>query len=103
MNGPAALSLAFIAGGILGGIYLFLLWVSVQSLLSDRRGAGLFLATAATRLALAAAGLYVILRLGDWHHVVSALAGFVLVRGLVTRRLGLGLRQARPTGREIEP
>jgi F1F0 ATPase subunit 2 len=87
MNDAVGLAAAVVAGATLGAVYLAMLWVSLQWFLRGRGASVLFLAGAVLRLALTVLGLYAVLQLGDWRHMVSALAGFVLVRVLATRAM----------------
>jgi F1F0 ATPase subunit 2 len=80
--------LAALAGGmLLGAIYLAVLWLSVRGLAHVRLPGLLMVASYMLRMLLLIGGLY-LLGDGQWQSYVTALAGFILVRTLVLRRLG---------------
>lgn len=78
-----------LAGAVIGGLYLGLLWAAVRLLPQDRGGVLVFVGLALARMvlllgALAAAAALAVPAMG----LVAALAGFVVVRLAATRLLG---------------
>ena len=94
MNSFSQLVTACAVGAALGGLYLLLLWHSLRLLTREGRPTLLFAAGAMLRVGLVLLGMYAVLRLGDWRHAASAVAGFALVRGLVAWHMTS--RQRRP-------
>jgi len=86
MNDALPLLLATLAGAALGGLYLRLLWLASRRLPQQRGGVGMFLALALARAALVLAALAAAVQLGaPAAGLLAALAGFIVVRVLVTR------------------
>ena len=86
--------LMFVAGGLLAALYLAGLWLTVQYIHrphhphNERPKAGLWLTISLVlRLLLLLVALYLILGDGQWRHLLAALAGFMTLRQLVTRRV----------------
>lgn len=101
--------LMFVAGGLLAVLYLAGLWLTVQYIHRphhsyhsyhsyhshherhphhERPKAGLWLTISLVlRLLLLLAAFYLILGDGQWRHLLAALAGFMTLRQLVTRRV----------------
>ena len=86
--------LMFVAGGLLAALYLAGLWLTVQYIHRPhhphhkRPKAGLWLTISLVlRLLLLLVALYLILGDGQWRHLLAALAGFMTLRQLVTRRV----------------
>jgi F1F0 ATPase subunit 2 len=78
---------ATVAGGLLGLLFLFSLWRSLQRL-STRQHPGLWMVGGmALRIGVTVGMLFLIMQLGDWRHAVAAVAGFTLVRWLTARRV----------------
>ena len=78
---------AFAAGGILGLLFMLALWRSLQKL-SSRSHPALWMAGGMVlRIALATGVLFAIMQLGDWRHLLASVAGFILVRWLLARRI----------------
>ncbi len=78
-----------LAGAVIGGLYLGLLWAAVRHLPQNRGGVLVFVGLALARMvlllgALAAAAALAVPAMG----LVAALAGFVVVRLAATRLLG---------------
>jgi len=74
----------FLLGGALAGLWLAALWRSVRGLAGAGRPYLRLAGGAVLRLAVVAAGLYLVVAGGrHWTHVLAALAGFVAVRSLV--------------------
>jgi len=86
------LLLAFAGGAGLGFFYFGGLWWTVRRLASTQNVALLFLASFTLRTVLTLAGFYFIafrpLSDGSWLLMLTALAGFILIRLLLVRRWG---------------
>jgi F1F0 ATPase subunit 2 len=78
---------AFAAGGITGLAYFGGLWVTVRALPTSKSPAFLVFGSYMVRLGVAGAMFVVLVRVGGWPWVVSALAGFVLARIVMVRRM----------------
>lgn len=103
MNDAVTLTTALVAGAGLGLLYFLGLWETVRRLSLLRWAPLWLLASLVLRLAILLGGLYWI-GAGDWRRFVAALGGVILVRLLLTRRMG-SLRenaQARTSGRDPE-
>lgn len=85
----AALTLAFLAGGAVAGLYLTALWRSVRRVAHGPRG-GALVGGGIARVTLVAVAFALAARAGA-APLAAALVGFVAVRVLVTRRVRLGL------------
>jgi len=78
-----------LAGAVIGGLYLGLLWAAVRHLPQDQRGVLVFVGLALARAALLLGALAAAAVLGvPTIALVAALAGFVVVRLAATRRFG---------------
>ncbi len=95
LNIALALTAAFVSGGALGLLYFLGLWATVRQLPALRWAPLWLLASLVLRLALLLAGLYWIGG-ADWRRFVAALLGIILMRLLVTRRLGVSPAGALP-------
>lgn len=87
MNDAAALISAFAFGAGLGLLYFFGLWSTVRRLPMLSWAPLWLLVSLFLRLTLMLGGLYWI-GSGDWRRFVAALGGIILVRLLLTRRIG---------------
>lgn len=83
-----ALAVAVFLGATLGGLYFGALWLTLRRLTHSRRPAVLLMLSLSVRLAVLLTGFYWILEGGHWDCLLAALIGFILVRILLTRRLG---------------
>lgn len=83
---PGDLSLGLAAGAALGGLYLMGLWWTVRRLGRAARPGLLLAASLAVRLGLLLGGLWWLAD-GHWQRLAAAVAGFVVVRALLVRRL----------------
>lgn len=77
------LALSFAAGLLLGGLYLLGLWWTVRRVTETGRR-GLLVVSFAVRAALLFAGLWYLVGFGP-QSLIAALAGFLLMRSVVTR------------------
>jgi F1F0 ATPase subunit 2 len=79
---------AFTAGTALGAVYFTALWHTVRQLASAKSPARLLLVSYVLRLAVVLAGFYLLMGDGHWERLVAATLGFVIVRKILTYRLG---------------
>jgi F1F0 ATPase subunit 2 len=87
MNHALALVLALMAGLALGLWYFGGLWLTVQRLPGARNPGFLSLVSLIIRLSLTLAGFYLVMA-GRWERLLVCLAGFLLMRTVLVRRLG---------------
>lgn len=78
---------AFVAGAALGFVYLWGLWYTVRRQATVENPALWLLLSVVGRLALLLGGFYLIMN-GSWQRLLACTAGFVVVRLIMTRRLG---------------
>ncbi|HPX18462.1 MAG TPA: ATP synthase subunit I [Deltaproteobacteria bacterium] len=78
---------ALTAGMGLGLVYFFILWFTVQRLCSSPAPAALMIFSYMARLALVLTGFYFIMD-HRWERVAVALAGFIVMRAILTRLIG---------------
>jgi F1F0 ATPase subunit 2 len=83
MNEYLILTLAWLSGLALGGIFFGGLWWTVRKGLSSQHPALWFFSSMLLRLGFALAGFYFIGR-GHWQRLLLCLLGFVMARLLVT-------------------
>jgi F1F0 ATPase subunit 2 len=82
------LFLAFAAGLVLGAFYFIALWRTVKRLPDTPRPLRLMLGSFALRMAVVLPGFYFVMG-GKWERLATALIGFILMRMILTRRLGM--------------
>lgn len=87
MNQAVLLALAFGGGLVVGLLYFGGLWFTVSYLPRARRPELVSLGSLVLRLALTLVAFYLIMG-GRWERLLVALAGFVLMRTVLVRRLG---------------
>ena len=87
MNEIAAIVFSLLAGGALGLAYFLALWATVRRLPTLPWAPLWLLGSLLLRLAILMAGLYWVGGT-DWRRFVAALAGIILVRLALTRRIG---------------
>ena len=90
MTDLPALAAAFAAGALLGGLFFWGLWATVSRLSAGRRRAAWMAAGFVLRFGIALGGFYLIARLGDWTHLLSAALGFALARAVAIHRVRRG-------------
>jgi F1F0 ATPase subunit 2 len=78
---------AFVAGGVTGLVYFVALWMTVRALPTSTRPALLAFGSYLVRLGVTFATFLLLVRVGGWPWAVSALAGFVLARTVMVRRV----------------
>jgi F1F0 ATPase subunit 2 len=83
----SAVLLGFVGGSVLGAAYFLALWATARRIVAARGPGRLLLASYAGRLAFAAVGFYAIVRFGGATGLLSALAGFMVVRYAALRRV----------------
>jgi F1F0 ATPase subunit 2 len=83
-----ALAMAFTAGLALGAFYFIALWQTVQRLPVAVSPARLMLGSFILRMAVVMAGFYFIMGGGHWERLASAMLGFIIIRKILTYRLG---------------
>ena len=83
-----ALIAAFAAGLALGAFYFTALWRTVRQLPTAHSPARLMLGSFILRLAVIMAGFYLIMGTGHWERLIAAMLGFIIVRKILTSRLG---------------
>ncbi len=79
-----SLSLAFLAGGLLGIAFFGGLWWTVRRGLASKHPAGWFFGSTLLRTGLAVAGFWFVSG-GDWRRLLACLAGFITARMGVAR------------------
>ena len=84
MNNFLFLTLALVAGLLLGAIFFGGLWWTVRKGVSARQPALWFLTSILTRMGIVLVGFYFVGR-GDWRRLVSCLLGFIIARFIVMR------------------
>jgi F1F0 ATPase subunit 2 len=84
----ALLSGAFAAGLLLGAFYFIALWRTVKKLPDTLSPVRLMLGSFALRMAVVLPGFYFVMG-GQWDRLAMALIGFILMRMILTRRLGM--------------
>jgi F1F0 ATPase subunit 2 len=79
---------AFTAGTALGTFYFTALWHTVRQLSSAKSPARMMLGSYMLRMAVVMAGFYLIMGAGYWERLAAAMLGFIIVRKILTYRLG---------------
>ena len=83
-----ALIAAFSAGLALGAFYFTALWYTVRQLSSVKSPARLMIGSFFTRTAIVISGFYLVLSTAHWERLAAAMLGFIIVRKILTHRLG---------------
>ena len=83
------LSLAALAGLVLGLFYFGGLWLTVQRLPSSKRPGMLMLGSFSARLLITLCGFFLVMD-GNWERIVACMAGFLATRFVITRTLAPG-------------
>lgn len=87
MNLLVNLGVSLLLGSVLGWVYFQVLWSAVQRM-TQRQHQGMgFVPSMAARFALMLAGFTIAVRWGDWPALGAALAGFLLARAVIVRRV----------------
>jgi F1F0 ATPase subunit 2 len=82
-----ALMAAFAAGMVLGAFYFTALWQTVRRLPTTVSPVRLMLGSIVLRMAVLTAGFYFVMG-GHWERMAAAMLGFVVMRKILTYRLG---------------
>jgi F1F0 ATPase subunit 2 len=82
------ISIAFVAGLLLGLFYFGSLWLTVQSLVKVKRPALLSVLSFFARTGLTLAGFFFVMS-GHWERALASLFGFLVMRKILTHRYGL--------------
>jgi F1F0 ATPase subunit 2 len=80
------LSLAFVAGAMLGAFFFGGLWWTVQKAVASGQPAIWFIGSLLLRTGLILTGFYLVAQ-GHWSRIVACLLGFLMARFLVVRKL----------------
>lgn len=83
-----SLMAAFIVGLVLGALYFIALWQTVQRLPSEKNPARLMLTSFILRMIVVMTGFYLVMGEGHWERLASAMLGFIIIRKILTYRLG---------------
>jgi F1F0 ATPase subunit 2 len=89
-----SLSLAAVAGLALGLFYFGGLWLTVRKLPGSGNPGTLILGSFVVRLLVTLCGMYLVMD-GKWELLVACLAGFLLMRIVLTRMLGPARSESR--------
>lgn len=81
------LSMAFAAGMALGAFYFISLWQTVRRLPATENPVRLMMGSLVLRMAVLTAGFYFVMG-GHWERLAVALLGFIVIRKILTYRLG---------------
>ena len=84
--------LSFLTGIAIGGIYFAGLWETVRRLPDAPMPFRTVASSLAVRMTLALGGFYLVSQ-GQWERMAAAMAGFLLMRGILLRTVG---RTAKP-------
>ncbi len=87
-NAILILILMFAAGLALGAFYFVSLWKTVQKLPQTKNRGLLLIGSFVLRLSVVLAASYFLLRDGHWERLAAAMIGFIVMRKILTYRLG---------------
>ena len=87
-NAIGMLVLMFAAGMALGACYFVGLWQTLKRLPQTKGRGRLLLVSLVVRLSVLLAIFYFLLQDGRWERLAAALIGFVVMRKILTARLG---------------
>lgn len=79
---------AFAAGTVLGAFYFTALWHTVRQLSSAKSPARLMIGSFLIRMGVVLAGFYLVMGAGHWERLAAAMLGFIMIRKILTYRLG---------------
>lgn len=82
------LVLMFAAGLALGALYFVSLWQTVKRLPQTESRARLLIISFVLRLSVVLTAFYFLMRDGHWERLAVAMIGFVVMRKILTYRLG---------------
>jgi F1F0 ATPase subunit 2 len=81
------LIIAFLAGLTLGVFFSLNLWSSVKKMTDEQTPWYILFVNFVLRMGVVAVGFYIVMD-GHWERMMTALAGFVLMREILVRALG---------------
>jgi len=81
------LSVAFVAGLLLGLFYFGTLWLTLQHLARTRRPALLTVGGFFVRTGLTLLGFFIVMA-GQWERAIACMVGFLVMRKFMTYRYG---------------
>jgi F1F0 ATPase subunit 2 len=81
------LIIAFLTGMALGVFFSLNLWSSVKKMTDEKTHWHELFVNFILRMGVVSAGFYIVMD-GHWERILAALAGFVLMREILLRRLG---------------
>jgi len=84
----AILSLAFVAGVALGVFYFTGLWQTVKKMPSSEHPLRLIIGSFTLRMIIVLTAFYFIMG-SQWERLAAALTGFVLMKIILTKKLGI--------------
>jgi F1F0 ATPase subunit 2 len=87
MNGTYYIVFAFAVGLALGAFFSLNLWSSVRRMTDDETPWYILYGNFMLRISVVLLGFYLVMD-GHWERMMAALAGFVLMREILVRRLG---------------
>ena len=106
MNETLTLTLALVAGLLLGAIFFGGLWWTVRKGVSSRQPALWFFGSLLLRMSIVPAGFYFVSG-GHWERLLVCLLGFVMARFIVMRLTGPPVEHhnspAKETGHASQP
>jgi F1F0 ATPase subunit 2 len=82
------LVMALAAGLVLGAFYFMALWQTVQRMPSAKSQVRLILVSLFLRMAVVMIGFYFVMGEGHWERLAAAMVGFIIIRKILTYRLG---------------
>ena len=88
------LTVAFVAGAVLGMFFFGGLWWTVQKAVRSEQPAIWFLGSLVLRTGLILTGFSLVAQ-GHWSRIVACLLGFLIARFLVVKRLSRGAAETR--------
>ncbi len=101
MHDLVTLSLAGVAGGVLGGIFFATLWWTVRMGAASQRPGLWFFGSLLLRMGITLSGFYLV-GAGDWQRLLACLFGFVIARFLATAFAGPPLEHHHAPAREAD-
>lgn len=97
-----ALTISFVLGLVLSGLYFGTLWLSLRRLVNCQRPELFLLLSLLFRMVFLLSSFYLILHVAHWQHLLAALAGFMFLRILLTRKIRtIKTAQSLPADTEI--
>lgn len=85
MHDFLALSLTFVGGIMLGALYFSGLWFTLRRIRQEKHPAAWVILSMVVRMVLLLGAFFLMLRYGGWVYLLTALAGFIVLRVATTR------------------